>query len=316
MYADIIRVIEEAENILLLTHINPDGDAVGSVYGFKKSLEYIGKTVYAVTEEPLPRYLSMFQHEFITKNNFDEEYDLVIAIDTGDMGRLGKCGELFRGETAVIDHHGTNEGFGKYNHVDGESGSCGEIIFDFIADMNIPVTPDAATGLYAAILSDTGGFIYQNTKADTHRKVAWLIEAGADYLFINKKLMEEKSYETHRVTALCVEKMEFFKEGKLCVISLDNDFCKNNDITKESLNGIASLPRTVSGVDTGVLISETEKGTVKVSLRSDEIVDVSEISVMFNGGGHKRAAGFRTEEYTMEEVREKLIDIITEKLEG
>ena len=128
--------------------------------------------------------------------------------------------------------------------------------------------------------------------------------------------MEEKSYETHRVTALCVEKMEFFKEGKLCVISLDNDFCKNNDITKESLNGIASLPRTVSGVDTGVLISETEKGTVKVSLRSDEIVDVSEISVMFNGGGHKRAAGFRTEEYTMEEVREKLIDIITEKLEG
>ena len=266
MYADIIRAIEEAGSILLLTHINPDGDAVGSVYGFKKSLEYIGKTVYAVTEEPLPGYLSMFGHEFTVIDEFDEEYDLVMALDTGDMGRLGKCDVLFKGETAVIDHHGTNNGFGKYNHVDGESGSCGEIIFDFIADMNIPLTPDAATGLYAAILSDTGGFIYQNTKADTHRKAAWLIESGADYIYINKKLMEEKSYETHRVTSICVEGMEFFSEGKLCVITLDNDLCVKHGITKESLSGIAALPRTVSGVDTGVLISETEKGTVKVPI--------------------------------------------------
>jgi len=316
MYADVIRAVEEAESILLLTHVNPDGDAIGSAYGFKKALESLGKTVWAVTEEPLSDYFHMFRDEFTVLGDFYEDYDLCIALDTGDLDRLGKCAELFKGETAVIDHHGTNKGYGKYNHIDGESGSCGEIIFDILSDMNVIIGPEAATGLYAALLTDTGGFIYSNTKADTHRKAAWLIGAGADYIYINKKMLEEKSYETHKATALCVDNMEFFCGGKLCVVALDNEKCVNNGITKESLNGISSITRTVSGVDTGVLITETEKGKTKVSLRSDEIVDVSEISVMFGGGGHKRAAGFVSEKLNVGELKEKLTKIITKKLEG
>lgn len=314
MSGDVIRAVCEAENILLLSHINPDGDAIGSVYGFKKALESLGKTVYAVTEEPLSDYFGMFKSEFFVQSDFDEEYDLVVALDTGDTKRLGKCVELFKGETAVIDHHGTNEGYGKYNYIDSSASSTGEIIFDILEDMNVIISPDAATGLYAAMLTDTGGFIYSNTTARTHRKSARLIEAGADYIYVNKKLMEEKSYETHRITALCVQKMEFFSDGKLCMIILDNDFCVKNNITSESIGGLSALPRTVSGVDTGVFISETVKGKTKVSLRSSEIVDVAEISVMFGGGGHTRAAGFTSEDASPFEIKEKLVEILEGKL--
>ncbi len=316
MLGDVIRAVEEAESILLLSHINPDGDAIGSVYGFKKSLEALGKTVYAVTEEPLSDYFEMFRDEFIPLKDFQEEYDLAVALDTGDTKRLGKCVELFKGETAVIDHHETNEGYGKYNYIDGESASCGEIIYDIIEDMNIILSPEAADGLYAALLTDTGGFIYSNTTAETHRKAARLIEAGADYVHINKKLMEEKSFEVHRITALCVENMEFFADGKICVVTLDNSFCEKNGITAESISGLAALPRTVSGVDTGVFISETVKGKTKVSLRSSEIVDAAEISVMFGGGGHLRAAGFTREDISPFDMKNEIVEIITKKLEG
>ena len=315
MVGDIIRSIEEAENILILTHVNPDGDAIGSSYALKKGLETLGKRVYAVTEEPVSDYFHMFKEEFISYDEFNEEYDLVISLDTGDMKRLGKCAELFSGETIVIDHHKTNEGYGKFNYIDGDSASCGEIIADFLEDMNIYISPEAATGLYAAILTDTGGFIYQNTTPETHRKAARLIEVGADYIYINKKLIEEKSYESHKASAVCIEKMEFYAGGKLCIVVLDNDYCIKNNITKSSINGLSSLPRTVCGVDTGVLISEVEKGKTKVSLRTDSIVDAAEISVMFGGGGHKRAAGFISEELTPFEMKEKLIEIITARLE-
>lgn len=316
MFSDVITAIEESERILILTHINPDGDAIGSSYAFKKALESLGKTVYAVLPEPLSDYFHMFSDEFITMDNFNEECDLVVALDTGDTNRLGKCVSLFKGETVVIDHHETNKGYGKYNHIEGDAPSTGEVLFDLLSYMNIIISPETATGLYAAMLTDTGGFLYSNTTAKTHKKVARLIEEGADYYYINKKLMEEKSYETHRVSALLIENMEFFSEGKLCICCFDNDFCVKNNITLDTISGLSALPRTVSGVDTGVLISEVVKGKTKVSLRSDTIVDVSEISVAFGGGGHKRAAGFTTEEYTPAEIKEKLAEMIKPELEG
>lgn len=315
MVGDIIRAIEEAESILILTHVNPDGDAIGSSYALKKGLQSLGKTVYAVTEEPLSDYFSMFRHEFICMDDFFGEYDLVIAVDTGDTKRLGKCIELFKNETAVIDHHETNEGYGKYNYIDGDSASCGEIITDFLWDMNIYISSEIATALYAAMLTDTGGFIYQNTTAETHKKAARLIEAGADYALMNRKLIEEKSFEFHKVSAALINKMEFFKDGKICVAVLDYDYCVKNNITKDCLNGLASLPRTVSGVDTGVLISEVIKGQTKVSLRTDVLTDAAEVALKFGGGGHKRAAGFTTEEYSPLEIKEKLVAIISEGLE-
>lgn len=314
MFKEIAGKIEKAQNIIILTHINPDGDALGSSAGLKLALCKAGKNATVLLEKEVPQMFYVFGDNF-SYGDYKGECDLVISVDCGDKERLGECGKYVdMYETINIDHHISNTLFGNLNYVDSKASAAGEIIHELISYLNIPFDKEIASMLYGAILTDTGGFMFSNTTVRTHNIIAELISHGADFYNLNKKLMIEKDFKRQKVTAQCIDKMEFFNNGKICVVMFDNEFCKKLSMNDEDLNGIAQVPRTVSGVEAGVLISEINEGTVKVSLRSDEIIDVSKVAEKFGGGGHKRASGIRFFGENIENVKQKIISELEKQL--
>lgn len=313
MFNEVLKKISDKRKILILTHINPDGDALGSASAFKLILEKAGKEAVVLLSSPLPESLKIFG-DYFSFGDTDFSYDLAVSVDTGDIDRLGDLKKYFKGETLNIDHHKSNTNFADVNFVDPSASATGEIIARLSKAMNIVPDAEIASALYGAILTDTGGFMFSNTTEETHKIAGKLISLGASFYNLNKKLMLEKDYKRQYLTAKCIENMEFFENGKISVITITNEYAKHNDIKEEDLNGLAQLPRTVSGVEVGVLISEVNKGTVKVSLRSDEIVDVSEIAEKFGGGGHIRASGIRIADGDIEKVKKNILKEISDKL--
>lgn len=315
MFEKIKAKIEKADNILILTHSNPDGDALGSTVGFKYLLKDMGKRAEILLEkEPAPLF-SCFGDEFIWgEPHFS--YDLAVSLDCGDELRLGTVAEYFKGETVNIDHHISNTEFGKVNYIDPSAAATGEIICALYEYFRMPFTKEAASALYGAILTDTGGFMFSNTTEKTHMFAAKLIKAGADYYNLNKKLIQEKDYKRHRLSAYMIDNMKFLCGGEFALCVLDNELCSKLEIKDDDLNGLAQVPRTVSGVEVGVLISEITRGLVKVSLRSDCRVNVSEIASRFGGGGHIRASGIKILNKDIREVEKELTLEIKKELEG
>ena len=314
MFKEVLDTLNKANSILILTHINPDGDALGSSVGFKLMLEKMGKRAVILLEKELPEMFLVFGDHFIWEDT-DEEFDLVVALDCGDIKRLGDRAKYFKGNTMCIDHHVSNEAFADVNYIDKDAAATGEIIYDIIRYANVPVCPDMASKLYGAILTDTGAFMFSNTTKKTHMIAADLIEKGADFYNLNKKLHMEKDYKRHFISAKLIENMQFYEDGKICVCIIDNNMATELGIKDEDLNGIAHLPRSVIGVEAGILISEITLGIVKVSLRSDEIVDVSKVAGAFGGGGHIRAAGVRFRDKTTLDIKDSLITEIKKQLE-
>ena len=313
MFKDISSLIEKSKSILILTHINPDGDALGSCVGFKGMVDSMGKSAVILLEKELSPQFSVFGDNFKV-GECDSSFDLVVSLDCGDEGRLGDLVKHFKGTTISIDHHVSNTKFATVNYVDSKASATGEIIYELIKYMNVPFTKEMASALYGAILTDTGGFMFSNTTKKTHDIAGDLIAFGADYYSLNKKLIQEKDYKRHLIAAKCIENMSFFADGKICVSVFTNDYCNELDIKDDDLNGLAQVPRTISGVEAGVLITEINKGTVKVSLRSDEIVDVSKVAEKFGGGGHVRASGIRISDALIDKVKEDLIEEIKKQL--
>ena len=190
----IVNALKSAEKILILTHINPDGDAVGSCYAMKNALEKAGKQADIVLNSKLGEEFYPFEKSVLYEVP-QKEYDLVLSIDCGDFKRLGNLGEYYKGETANVDHHYSNDGFGKYNYVDGGAAAAGEIVYDLINKMEIPFDKEIASGIYVALLTDTGGFMFSNTSPKTHRIIAKVMEYGIDFYGFNNLFIQEKTYK-------------------------------------------------------------------------------------------------------------------------
>lgn len=307
MFEEIVSVLKKADNIIVFTHVNPDGDALGSCVGFKKAMESLGKKVTVCLERPLPGIFECFGDNFVTREEIAGDYELAVSLDCGAKDRLGELEGLFKGNTLNIDHHYSNTLFGNVNYVDGDAAATGEIVYKLVKYMDIDISPEIASALYGAILTDTGGFMFANTTTETHLIAAELISSGADFYNLNKKLMQEKEYKRHLITAKCIENMEFYTDGKICVSVFTNEYASELGMSGEDTNGLSSVPRSVKGVEVGILITEIKKGVVKVSLRSDELVDVSQIAAKFGGGGHKRASGITLPDADIFRVKEDLI---------
>ena len=314
MYEKIIEKINNADKILIFSHINPDGDAIGSSAALKLALESLGKKADIVIDSHIPENLDIFGVKILGYEDVKGEYDLNISLDSSDMKRLGRAAEYFKGNTALIDHHGTNVRYAEECVVVPGGAAAGELVYDLLEEMGI--TPDIpmANALYAAMMTDTGGFMHQSTQPSTHVKAARLMELGAEFMYLNRKLNVEKSYREQIMNAYCVERMEFYEDGKICLSYFDHEFCASHYLDNESISGLSSKPVSVKGVETGIFISEIEKDIFKVSMRSVEKVNVASISVFFGGGGHIRAAGFIVENYTYKDLKNKLLELTIEQL--
>lgn len=305
----IADAIKKYNTFSIVPHINPDSDAIGSCYAVKYALESMGKSAVVYTTEKLPKHLEFLHGEY---NVFDkaEPYDVCICIDCGDIGRVGDR-KAFMDTTKLsinIDHHYANSCFADMNYVDASACSAGEICYELINLLGVEITKECAFYLYSAMCADTGGFRFSNTTPKALRIAADLLECGIDSAKINKALFDTQSYDQMRLKGEIAKEVTLYAGGLVAVACVTNDMLMRYGINEKEIDNIVDIARSVEGVEIAVSIKEGSE-LIKVSLRSNEYIDVSKIAEKFGGGGHVRASGFVMSE-SFEMAKEKIIDEI------
>jgi len=289
---EIIEKLMQSQTILLLTHLSPDPDALGSTFALRTALLKLGKTAKVLLYAPITPSLQYLTDDY---DIFDEakEYpcDLLVCLDSGSADRLDKAICLLdkQPHSINIDHHRDNTHYAEINHVEGERGSAGEIVYDLLSQMNL-IDQKIAFYLYAAICSDTGGFRYSSTTPQTLRIAADLMEYSIDFRFINRELFETKELPLLKLQARVIDDIKLYADGKIAAVTVSKQMQDEFHLDDEEINGMVNIARNIKGVWLGISFKEA-KDKIKISLRSEGQVDVSKIAGQFGGGGHIRAAG-------------------------
>jgi len=297
-----------SRNVAIVTHISPDGDAIGSVLGLKEILEKYNTNlkVDAFVVGSIPRMYKFLPDEK-TLISIDKNYDLTgyrpdmaIVLDCGAKDRLAAAENIFgRAEITInIDHHGSNPGYGDINIIDPEAAATGEIIYQFMQFINILPDANIATNLYTAILTDTGGFKYGNTTGKAMGICATLIEAGANPQYIYQQCYENKPPELFQLHAQCLNLTKLSPDGKIAWTIASRDLIERLNARDEYLEGLVEVLRQINTVDIAMLFKETKDGNIKVSFRSKKI-EITPLAEFFDGGGHKFAAGCTMKGYNL-----------------
>ncbi len=289
-----IDIIKNSNRLYICSHVEPDGDNIGSTLALGMALMKMSKDVRLIKVDNIPqKYLFLPNSELIREYDIDEKIDTFIALDSSDMDRLGIGKEfaLKANNIINIDHHVSNTNFGHVNIVSPKSAATGELIYRLINEIGAKIDKDIATCLYTAISTDTGSFMYSNTTNVTHLIVAELLQIGIDIEDININLYQNRSIEKTKLFIDCLNNLELFMDNMIGVISVTQHMLKKNNAKMEDTEGIISFIRDINSVEVAVLLKEVEHDEIKVSLRSKKNVDVSKICAKFNGGGHKKAAG-------------------------
>ncbi len=308
----IIEKLRLSNDIVLLVHESPDGDAIGSIIALYRVLKKMGKNVEAFIEK-IPSncefLIGSIGEEIKVFEDMDEnrKYDLCIALDCGDADRMGKAKVLFENanNTICIDHHYTNVGYANLNYIDGEAAATGEILYDMLSKMDI-IDKEIAMALYAAVSSDTGNFRHNNTQKHTFDIAGSLVEYGIDVSKISYHLFSETSLNRMRFMGNLLQNVEVELDGKVGILIAKKEDIERFNVNDSELEGMVDFARDIKGTEVGIFIKPHNE-MYKVSLRSNGNVDISGVARKFNGGGHKFAAGCRFEGKTAEEVRELLL---------
>ncbi len=308
----IIEKLRLSNDIVLLVHESPDGDAIGSIIALYRALKKMGKNVEAFIEK-IPSncefLISSIGEEIKVFEDMDEnrKYDLCIALDCGDADRMGKAKVLFENanNTICIDHHYTNVGYANLNYIEGEAAATGEILYDMLSKMDI-IDKEIAMALYAAVSSDTGNFRHNNTQKHTFDIAGSLVEYGIDVSKISYHLFSETSLNRMRFMGNLLQNVEVELDGKVGILIAKKEDIERFNVNDSELEGMVDFARDIKGTEVGIFIKPHNE-MYKVSLRSNGNVDISGVAGKFNGGGHKFAAGCRFEGKTAEEVRELLL---------
>ena len=287
-----IAAIKKAKNILIVTHTDPDGDAVGSMLSMYLALKSSGKKVSMYSRDQVPEIYRFLPQSDKVKHSLGKvKYDIVIAVDCGGENRVGKGIKLktLANKVVNIDHHPDNTNFGDINVIENLS-SVSEILFRLFGRMDIYITKDIAACLYAGIMTDTGNFRYDYTTAQTLDTAAFLARAGADISGIAMAVYESKTQSAVKVLGAAMYRLETSKTGKVAWTVLPQKLMDSIGAKSEDLTGIVDQIRSIKGVEVAVLFREEDDG-IKVNFRSKFKVNVSDIAKKLGGGGHIRASG-------------------------
>ena len=311
-FNEAVSLLKEKDNILILTHRNPDGDTLGSGFALLRALKDMGKRARLINADPIPKKFS-FLYDGIVEEDFTEEF--VVSVDVAERKLLGESFTEKYGERVnlAIDHHETSRLFAEKTYCESDSASCCEIVYLLIKAMGTPITKEIADCIYTGCSTDTGCFKYSNVTPRTHRIAAELIEAGADHSRINVRMFETKAMGDFMLQKMCLDTLEIFGEGKVAVISVTKDMLAQCGVDKSALDAIKPITRQIEGVEIGITLKEENDGKIGISVRTGESYDASAICAHFGGGGHMRAAGCEVKG-TIEEAQEKIKKYITEEV--
>lgn len=314
MFEEIIDEIKKANTIYVTGHINPDGDSIGSTFAVYLALKKFGKNVLPILSKYSKTFSFLPHISDAVESVNNKEYDLLICVDSSTKERLAISQEDFSKakKVVMIDHHVKDKQYGDICVIDSALPAASELVFNFIQKLGVKLDKEIATYLYMGLLTDTGSFNYSSTKPSTMRAAAILMETGIDHSDICKKINDTISEEKLYLIKKAIENMEVFYDGKLRYTYIDYDTISSLGIDDEDAEGMTNYLRSVRGTEVAVYVRGKENGELKVSMRSNGLVDVSKAAIAFNGGGHKRAAGYtmNTKNSTYDAEKKKLLDYI------
>ncbi len=293
--AEAAAAISESKSIVLACHVNPDGDALGSLLSLALALKPLGKEVTCLSEDGVPDILRFLPgSDLIVRSTEAPAFDLALVVDSGELSRVGvQVGPMVsRARRAVnIDHHVVAGAFGDIRVLDSSAASTAEIVYDLLQALQAPLTPEIATCLFTGIITDTGSFRFQNVTPGTLRTAATLVEAGASPPHISENVFENKTYAGTRLLGHALSSLSQTADGRIVWAHITAaDFRQLGAIDAET-EGVVNYVRGVRGAEVGILFREMDNGRIRVSLRSRESVNVAEMAQEFGGGGHRMAAG-------------------------
>ncbi len=292
---EIAALIRARDRFFLVTHVNPDGDALGSMLALALGLKGLGKEVWPYLEEEVPRVYRWLPG--LSQVRYSLPGDLswtALVLDCGDLSRVGGAAEFLEElrEVVVLDHHEVSGNLGHLRLVEPVF-ATGALVFRLLRELSLPLTREIAENLYTAIFSDTGGFRFQQTTAEAFAMAKELAEAGADPAKIAERLTEHYPLSRFCLLRRVLERLRLLAEGRVAISLLKSEDYERCQATKADPEDFATFLRSIDGVEVTALIKEFRPGEISVSLRSRGKVNVAWLAARFGGGGHRCAAGFR-----------------------
>jgi len=314
MYQKTWKYIINSKHILLVSHVNPDGDTLGSVLAMYDALKRSGKKVslYNGTKE-LPHIYDFLPNINRIKYTIPKYFDLVISCDCGSFDRL----RIDKGDYTLIniDHHLSNKNFGDINVVDVASASAGMVVYKLLVKNHIRISKDCAVCLYVSLVEDTGFFSYSNVNEKTFEDASNLVKLGANPTKIASLLKSRLSLAKVRLLGYMLNDFELYFEAKIAFVYICNEVLQKTGAKRYDTKNIINTLRDIVNVQVAVMVLEEKNGGFKVSIRSKNEIDISYITKEFGGGGHKNAAGFEVASSDFNNLKEKILKKIEDKLE-
>jgi phosphoesterase RecJ-like protein len=306
----IVDAIRGRQRFLISSHSRPDGDSIGSQLAMAFALDALGKQVRIVNADPAPEHYQDFpgMDRIEIAPSVDANVDAVIVMECSDLSRTGVAG-LERHFVINIDHHAGNRMYGAINWHDEARAACGEMAFDVIQALDVPLSAAIATHIYLAILTDTGSFHHSNITPKTFDICRQAVEAGVNPATMARRVFDSNSFGKLKLIGALLDTMELVDGGRLAVMYLDDEMLAAAGCISNDTEGIINLPLTAREVQAVVFFKVTVDGEVRVSMRSKYDVDVRRIASAYGGGGHKNAAGFTVLE-SLDVAKPKIIELL------
>lgn len=307
---EIFEVINNSNNIGVISHKNPDGDNLGSTIALVLGIrENLNKNIFAIKVDEIPDHLTFLDTIKNIKEVKEQPLDLLIYVDCGEINRPGIVGDNFRNlanKTLNIDHHKTNDLFADYNFVFPNKSSTCEIVYDLLKEIKFKISKDVSEALLLGIITDTNRFLYESSTSNTLRIAADLYDLGANKNYIYKQLYQNNKFDVEMLKNKFITRAKFYFKNRVAIIGLFLSDFENTDLKMDMFDDLVNYYRDIQGFEVSIILKETEKNIFKASLRSKEYVDCSYICSKLNGGGHTRAAGCKIEG-TFDQVCQKII---------
>ncbi|MEC0265223.1 MULTISPECIES: bifunctional oligoribonuclease/PAP phosphatase NrnA [Paenibacillus] len=313
------KFIEQHDDFLVVSHIQPDGDAASSTYAMGWLLSQLGKTFTMMNEGPMPSKFSYLwgsdQVLDFSKEITSRRYKTIISVDCADFSRIGRVSTLFDEQAQLlnVDHHPTNDRFGSCHLIKHDAAATVQILYDLAIHMNMSLNLAIGDCIYTGLLTDTGGFRYSNTSPEVMQIGASLLALGVQGSEIAEQVLERVTYSQIVLLQKALSTLSFAHDRKLAWLAVSLADLESTGASSEDLDGLVNYPRNVEGVEVGMLFKEKAPGIIKVSLRSSGLVDVAAIAQSLGGGGHVRASGC-TIQGTIEEAVARMVQEVGSKL--